>query len=589
MTVDGSGHAFISAGQTGTGAVPAIVFFRNPNEVGRFDNLGRLLVGSLGSSDVNTLAGAIISANSFVSTTAATNASVGSMAAVSGNYVAIASSSTGTGTFLPMTFFTSNAERVRIQTDGKVGIGTPSPSTALDVAGTINASVGFSSANSTFNTVNIPSGGVFSLNNTVGNLTTGSVTYAGTNPQVDASNLKGNYNINGSSTASGKIVLSPGNVAGLSSVQINGRSNGSAQTQSLILNEVGASAGSGISIFHNGVYDGAWQAGSTTSFDVVNNALSHSFVILQTGKTLVGRTSDNGTGALMQVEGGLSIAGSLVQSGVTRLDASGNLTVASCTGCSTGGGTVTSVATAFPVTGGTFTTSGTIGCATCLTTAGNQTVTGVSQFNGGIRVWGGGIDASGLAGLLTVTGASSGNGNINFLPGNVSGLTSVSITGNNWGSPLTSVLILNDNVNAGAGITIRHSNIFDGAWQGGSTTPFGVTNNASQNVWLVFQNGHIKSTTSGAMGFSTTNGACVLVSGSNDVRGAMTCSFGSLQTGSGTTTFGSAYSTVPFCTISQTTPGFNSTASGLNSIGTNNMTWTMQGTGLLRIDYTCRQ
>jgi len=80
---------------------------------------------------------------------------------------------------------------------------------------------------------------------------------------------------------------------------------------------------------------------------------------------------------------GSATIGGLGGGGVRSVCAS-NIGLLQVTGCPGGGaGTVTSVATSGPITGGTFTTSGTIGCPSCITTAGGQTIGGSLTINGG--------------------------------------------------------------------------------------------------------------------------------------------------------------------------------------------------------------
>ena len=60
---------------------------------------------------------------------AVANGSLAQFTNVGGSDVRITSGNRGTGTYLPLTFYTGNSERVRIDTSGNVGIGTSSPST----------------------------------------------------------------------------------------------------------------------------------------------------------------------------------------------------------------------------------------------------------------------------------------------------------------------------------------------------------------------------------------------------------------------------------------------------------------------------
>jgi len=60
-----------------------------------------------------------------------TNSSVANVSAVSGSDIRVVSGITGTGTYLPLNFYTGGSERVRIDTSGRVGIGGTPVTNAL--------------------------------------------------------------------------------------------------------------------------------------------------------------------------------------------------------------------------------------------------------------------------------------------------------------------------------------------------------------------------------------------------------------------------------------------------------------------------
>jgi hypothetical protein len=72
---------------------------------------------------------------------ALTNSSTGSLNLAAGTDVRLTAGIRGTGSYLPMTFYTGGSERMRVDTSGNVGIGTSSPAFKLDIVASANASL----------------------------------------------------------------------------------------------------------------------------------------------------------------------------------------------------------------------------------------------------------------------------------------------------------------------------------------------------------------------------------------------------------------------------------------------------------------
>lgn len=91
-----------------------------------------------GASSIGVIPnGTAVNASLFLdSDSAATNSSRFAIQALGGSEARISSTILGTGTYLPMTFYTGGSERMRLDTSGNLGIGTSSPAAKFDTTGT---------------------------------------------------------------------------------------------------------------------------------------------------------------------------------------------------------------------------------------------------------------------------------------------------------------------------------------------------------------------------------------------------------------------------------------------------------------------
>lgn len=170
-----SGGADLSVFKTGSGTLLPMRFFRNPNELARFDTTNQFLLG-LTSSDVASGIGSIVAGDTIVSASATANASTISMVAnASGAF--ISAGKTGSGTVQPLRFFRNPSEVARFDTSNRFLIGA----TTTDGTGDLLQVAGSASLTGDVTTLNgYKVGGTSAIdgsrNGSLVNLTVGSVT-----------------------------------------------------------------------------------------------------------------------------------------------------------------------------------------------------------------------------------------------------------------------------------------------------------------------------------------------------------------------------------------------------------------------------
>jgi len=165
---------------------------------------------------------------------------------------------TGTGTYLPMTFYTGGSERARIDINGLTGFGTASATSMLQTAG--------SSSVSAFKTPNIAE-----VNTVSATAATGTINYDVTTQSVlyYTTNASGNFTVNfrGSSGTSLNTVMATGE---------------SISVTFLVTNGATAYYNSAVQVDGSSVTP-KWQGGTAPTSGNASSIDSYTYVIIKTG------------------------------------------------------------------------------------------------------------------------------------------------------------------------------------------------------------------------------------------------------------------------------------------------------------------
>ena len=287
------------------------------------------------SSDLGIIPNATSGAEAAYTTYSSSNpdnASAFAFGITSGGLARINSTITGTGTYLPMTFYTGGSERVRIDTAGNVGIGTNSPSAPLDVNGTIKSRGGGGEGGqiTLLNPTNTADGAVFDVDASsnlrlfpatngastiIGSIGTTGGTVQFYIAQSERMRIDGSGNV-------GIGTNSPANIgAGYPHLEVNGSSTG------IISVSVNGVRGISLAADGNVASIQARVSGQPLSFST-NNAgtIAERLRIDSTGKLLVGTSSAIATSSASLQVAGAGVAGSISFSKTDVTTSGGSIT-----------------------------------------------------------------------------------------------------------------------------------------------------------------------------------------------------------------------------------------------------------------------
>jgi hypothetical protein len=233
----------VTATKTGTGSFLPLTFVTSTIERLRIDTSGNVNIPTAGARITGDFSGVTL-ANRLMFQTSTTNGNsqlglLPNGTATSANFAAhnasdptnasrariqisltqasFESDITGTGTYLPMTFYTGGSERVRVDTSGNVGIGT-APSYVLDTYRSGTTTVSIAARNDTSTTL-LYATNAASFVGTTTNTPFGFITNNAERMRIDAS---GSVGIGGTSFGSGTLVMFIANATAVPSTNPTG-------------------------------------------------------------------------------------------------------------------------------------------------------------------------------------------------------------------------------------------------------------------------------------------------------------------------------------------------------------------------------